>query len=460
MISINWLKNLAKDKNSEFGKIPRDVQKLIIGKLELDPENVKILLESEDKDYLIGNNIELWRSLWYRYISSIIDVENIDLISLKKMFKDAFSLYKINPQFIVENDNIEYHIGVHEPDFLKNYKKGNYDIINKNSRIIYNIINLISENDIDYDKIKTLLNEAINIQVKSYVYDRGVFGMPYYVNGFFVQNAISRDETLLKIFLEHGMSKLNINHMLQRAQSTKKHSFTKLLLNNGADINASFPDSNDFDADETLFDILIEYNYDINKINSFGNTILFYYNNPNIVEKIIKKSPTIINIQNLEGNTALHNAIMTTHHGFEKSLNKLKILIDNGADLFIKNNNKQNPLDLAYKHYDKKQQDQLSRLLYNSMHKSSPSNKIYVDSGRLLKNRIENINHTKDYNKEHEDHTKYNQDNKKENNEKKNNEKENYEKKNYCISITGSGNKCKNKAINGSFYCRIKSHQH
>lgn len=56
---------------------------------------------------------------------------------------------------------------------------------------------------------------------------------------------------------------------------------------------------------------------------------------------------TALNAQNYDGNTPLHLAFMNiTNNRWENYFKIIKLLVDAGADLNIRNNNNQTPLDI------------------------------------------------------------------------------------------------------------------
>lgn len=99
--------------------------------------------------------------------------------------------------------------------------------------------------------------------------------------------------------------------------------------------------------DEKLFRLGLQYGGMIGNVNKSGETVLHwaaYSNNPNIISLALsdKNALKIINKQNKAGRTALHfNALKWGN------LEVAKILINNKADLNIKDNNGQTPLHYA-----------------------------------------------------------------------------------------------------------------
>ena len=124
----------------------------------------------------------------------------------------------------------------------------------------------------------------------------------------------------------------------------------KLLLDNGADVN--FRDENRntpflyaalYSDNIELFDMLKEYGADINALNVINaNAVMAaVYNGYNILEKLIKMGININN-QNTGGWSALMSVALD-----KKPLEMAKLLIDNGADINIKNKSDKTALDIA-----------------------------------------------------------------------------------------------------------------
>lgn len=447
------MKGIFKDEASRFDKIPRDIQKLIIGKtiLERNPGEAltianKIIL-CDDPEELICNNIELWKSLWYKYISTKISVEDLTLIELKKKFKKAFAIYEIGI-FIIHGKKSRLNISKirksiypasmrldqNEIEKIKKMKvkdvnniiNGNYDVIINNANNLRKIYALKN----DYDQIKNISKDIV------------YFNQKFLWEHFLDYVAALADEKLFNI-IKDNLNVSNLNHMLIyiiKRRMSYANNLIELLIKNGADANNLIPGY----SLKNYVDILIEYGYDINKTNDKGDTLLFYVENPKYVQLLIDKGADI-NHQNNDGNTPIHEIIKKS---YSINIDKLKILMKNNADTSITNNDDLTPLDLlelVSKNIIKSDLYEIIEILSSNTQKTD--SKLRLRSTRKNK---ETKSPTKSPTKKSivKSPTKF---------QSKITSDVTTEDKCHCITL--SGNRCKNKAIEGSQYCYIKSHQ-
>ena len=177
-----------------------------------------------------------------------------------------------------------------------------------------------------------------------------------------------RRARLKNTLLTDWLKNINDNNQSQKANkgTTPLHwirndnvEIAKLLIDNGADVNAKtkeyfktkfgkFTDSSTISipAQSTPLDLailnehiktaklLIDNGADLNAKYNYGYTPLHTINNIDIIQLLIDKG-TDVNAKNNTGNTPLHYA---------KNLKIAKLLIDNGADVNAKNNTGNTPL--------------------------------------------------------------------------------------------------------------------
>ena len=138
------------------------------------------------------------------------------------------------------------------------------------------------------------------------------------------------------------------------------YDISKLLIDAGADVNARGGVSAvaGFDLNQTplhfaanngnfeLVKLLVEHGADVNAMNYEGATPLYkaceYLGTAEIVKYLISKGAKInVHIKLYSNDTPLHTAITSTKQDV------VKILIENGADLYAENNKGETPLDFA-----------------------------------------------------------------------------------------------------------------
>lgn len=365
-MDINFTNNFF--KNLQFEKFPKDIKKLIIGNMKLNHEDIIELIKCDDSNELISGNIELWRSLWHGYISSVIDVQDLKVIELKKMFIEAFNLYDLDPLMIIKMKNMDLGDGFYKTDdpnnyeiieqrdydetikkkiisknIVKNLKHNKYNVIIKNSKAIIDILNILNVKDPvlskkdDYDIIKKLLDDVVYLSpIYLHIKYQG-FGL---IGPIFYNKSMS-DRKFLNILFDYRMQKTDLNGLLLQAGLQRNVEVFKLLLSGGsfgikhaADVNSSV---HLFVVDE-LIDTLIEYNYDFNKINNDGKNIMFYYGelSSSSIKKMVEMGANI-NMQNKYGASPILS-LLKSAISIKNKIDKIKILLENGANINITNN--------------------------------------------------------------------------------------------------------------------------
>jgi uncharacterized protein len=116
----------------------------------------------------------------------------------------------------------------------------------------------------------------------------------------------SSDETMVRLFLDHGLS-------------SKDHKSNN-ALHQACKYN-----------DIGMIRIILSYDININEVNDKGRSPLFLIGNDEII-KLLLDNGADINIQDYKGNTVLHDAVKL------KLFNLTKVLLSYGVDPLIRNN--------------------------------------------------------------------------------------------------------------------------
>jgi ankyrin repeat protein/acetyl esterase/lipase len=138
---------------------------------------------------------------------------------------------------------------------------------------------------------------------------------------------------------------------LHRAARNGQKELVKVLIANGADVNAK---DNWFTplfytfrcGDKELVEFLIDNGADVNAKGRWGRTPLYYAagrGDKELIELFIAKGADV-NVKDPTSNTPLHNAVKSRSAG----KNIIELLITKGATLNAKNNEGQTPIDVAF----------------------------------------------------------------------------------------------------------------
>ena len=222
--------------------------------------------------------------------------KSIDLLELKKDFK-----------FALDNDDLFFIEQYYHYNFINNYNILEYCIIKNLSTVFKFYLDrniLMLDNEIDIQKISNLINLAISQK-----------------NTYFLENILEKypNYDLNKPFFNYK-SIVDYTH-LNLAISEKRMSHLSILIYHGARIDIIYPP--DFRTSIHLA-VFIRHQRIIN--------ILLEHDDA---------SKKIINIGNRQLDTPLHLAI------FQEDLAIVKLLVENGANINIKNKSGFTPLDIA-----------------------------------------------------------------------------------------------------------------
>lgn len=365
------------------------MQKLVLAYMFTDPSFDILKLEMNDQfKELIYDNLNLWKYMWTKYISKNLpkSFANMGIAQIREEYQKIIKLYSEPVGAIL-----------HKPyNEEKKYKK--YDIIYNNAKnlkkIFYNLDNDIIIDDellskivyfdqknyfgdtillgaLKYNRIdivKWLINKKINVNVVD-KYDMTPLRKAFDINNI----------EIVQLLIENGV---NVNYQDSIGYTVlhynvKSPEYIKLLLENGADPNIKNNDNETAlmraSADKNIksMKLLIKYGTDVNVQSKSGATALTYTgsNSVEIVRLLINNGANV-NLKDDYGRTALdhiedHNNLpiikLYLKNGYDinskdkydntfimnvKSfyLDTLKYLLDNGADLYIKNHNNQTVL--------------------------------------------------------------------------------------------------------------------
>lgn len=378
MEDIDFLKDIFKSKNLRFNEIPKDIQKLIISKLLLNPKiiidlHIESKFDDLDINELVCNNRILWESLWYKYISTVVNVNDISTKDLKIMFMSAFILYDYDPEYVFYRneevirseykrygDEWDFGLGVGQKidiDYVyDNLKNNNFNVIQskgayrrKNSKATYKVVEWLEDYKFKKSKSQSVNYDILNKYLPNIVYLDQHSNRDY--QGILSEIAKSGNTKLLQMFLDRGfnITKKELNHMLAHASENNNIKMIKFLLKKGADVNDGnynlVVDSKTKTYHGQLLKILLKYGLDVNKINYIpdypteGQTLLFHASYIPDIEELIKNGADV----NFNGDTPLHMAV--SQNKYFEIVGRIKTLIKHGANPNIKNKQGKTPLD-------------------------------------------------------------------------------------------------------------------
>jgi hypothetical protein len=185
---------------------------------------------------------------------------------------------------------------------------------------------------------------------------------------------------------------MNLQEEFKQALKRNDIIAVKKFIDNGHDVNSVDSDGATplhFTDTKEIAELLISKGANVNAKDNFGNTTLHLSDNPVTVEFLINQGARV-NETGFKGYTALHSAAM---YG---DIEVAKILVANGADVFVINEQFMSPIEVAKskKHdnlvtYLQNVEDEIKRNLANELLKL-PSHTIDKLTERFVENRSDN----------------------------------------------------------------------
>lgn len=378
--SVNLLIKIFNDRECHFVDMPTDVKKTLLVYCFAETKNLIRLilgLECIDEHYLtkkeeeyrdiktyILENYDFIKLFWVKFISEKLPQKSNTFLEMgmgdfKKLFNMIFSLYGCSAEEFIssyEKVNDKYKKKDYTFDRSVIANKDIIDILNNKISGVKakKFVDLILKNSEN-------LKEINNYITSQFIYkntDHNVF-----------KSVINMDQPV-ENFSDYEITKSTV---LINAVVSKNIEIIEAIIDNGADINLFT--ENDLNAlilavksgQKKVVKCLLKKGANPNLKNKYGQTALFKCNDCEILQLLIKYGADV-NAQSHGGYTALHMAvggrrdIVNSHDYHEKILLNtqiIQLLVDNSANVRLKNEDGISPLALSKSH----EHDDITKIL-------------------------------------------------------------------------------------------------
>lgn len=380
---------LDMNKETRFSNLPNDLKVIIVSQVLSKPNMVILINKLCENNNFICQNKDLYETLWLKYISKKLP-QQINFDEFREKYKKIsyFYLYA-NTEISVSDTTTTKIFGLYPKisiiEYIKNKNKYNELIPAMKNIVDYNILTLekIFNNDengedegrnyeIVYHNTKNIMKLINNIKNKEAL-DLKILDKIVYIDQL-INNA-----TLLMRLAVHNDEKI-IDVKNKTSKTVHKHvNDINVLIDRGADVNVK----NNIGTTALMYAVkngyietklLIDAGANINTQNYKGNTALIIAmdnNNIDIVKLLLSANPDF-NIKNNIGMTPLMYAVQENSVSLDilktllevypenkinerdddgktilmcaSNIDKINLLLDFGADLYIKDNQGQNVL--------------------------------------------------------------------------------------------------------------------